>query len=361
MALKKRIKRVALFCIVTMLALAFLSYYYNVEITNTAGNVIKDIVNENPLNIPHISSLPLKPKNQEILNEGLNEGLETRPVVLFCPRDSCSKNIVFLLNNSNKIHCAFFELSLKEIIDILKEKNASVVIDSQNYDAKLQSLNIRKDKGSAYMHNKFCVLDDKIVITGSMNPTVNDDSRNNNNIIIFFSKNLAKNYEDEFNELWSGQFGRGNIIENPIINIGNITIKNYFCPEDWCANKIMDEISNANKSIYFMVFSFTHDKIGDLLVKKHEEGILIKGIFEKSQNSTYSEFQKLKDRGIDVRFDKNNNIMHHKVFIIDNETVITGSFNPSLNADTRNDENIVIIKDTEIAKKYIEEFSYLFG
>jgi len=48
--------------------------------------------------------------------------------------------------------------------------------------------------------------------------------------------------------------------------------------------------------------------------------------------------------------------MHHKVFIIDNETVITGSFNPTKNADLRNDENILIIHNKWIAKKYLKEF-----
>ena len=51
--------------------------------------------------------------------------------------------------------------------------------------------------------------------------------------------------------------------------------------------------------------------------------------------------------------------MHHKVFIIDNRTVITGSFNPTKNGDTRNDENILIIHDEKIAGKYLEEFNEL--
>ena len=48
--------------------------------------------------------------------------------------------------------------------------------------------------------------------------------------------------------------------------------------------------------------------------------------------------------------------MHHKVFIIDNETVVTGSMNPTGNGNSKNDENILIIHDSEIAKQYAEEF-----
>ncbi len=51
--------------------------------------------------------------------------------------------------------------------------------------------------------------------------------------------------------------------------------------------------------------------------------------------------------------------MHHKVLIIDEETVITGSFNPTKNGDEGNDENVLIIHDKEIAKKFLGEFNYL--
>jgi len=48
--------------------------------------------------------------------------------------------------------------------------------------------------------------------------------------------------------------------------------------------------------------------------------------------------------------------MHHKVWIIDGKTVITGSFNPTKAGNEKNDENLVIIHDKEIAGQYLEEF-----
>jgi len=52
--------------------------------------------------------------------------------------------------------------------------------------------------------------------------------------------------------------------------------------------------------------------------------------------------------------------MHHKVFIIDNEIVITGSYNPTKHANKANDENILIINDGNLAKMYEKEFNSLF-
>jgi phosphatidylserine/phosphatidylglycerophosphate/cardiolipin synthase-like enzyme len=48
--------------------------------------------------------------------------------------------------------------------------------------------------------------------------------------------------------------------------------------------------------------------------------------------------------------------MHNKIFIIDRETVITGSYNPTANGNERNNENVVILHNRQIAKKYLEEY-----
>ncbi len=115
-------------------------------------------------------------------------------------------------------------------------------------------------------------------------------------------------------------------------------------------------MEEADNEIYFMTFTFTHDKIGETLIEKHKEGLKIKGIFEKFGKSQYSEYYDLEDNGIDVKWDEYSYFIHHKVFIIDNRTVITGSFNPTKAGDEKNDENILIIHDENIARKYLEEF-----
>jgi phospholipase D len=134
----------------------------------------------------------------------------------------------------------------------------------------------------------------------------------------------------------------------------------YFCPEDNCKEHVLNVLENANNSILFMTYSFTDNDIGNVLVKKYKQGLKVKGIFEKSQDSKYSEYYKLKDNRIDVRFDKNKYYMHNKIFIIDEEIVITGSYNPTRNGDENNNENLVIIYDKNIAKKYVDEFNKLF-
>jgi phosphatidylserine/phosphatidylglycerophosphate/cardiolipin synthase-like enzyme len=61
--------------------------------------------------------------------------------------------------------------------------------------------------------------------------------------------------------------------------------------------------------------------------------------------------------GLQVRQDGNGYILHHKVFIVDDVTVITGSFNVSENATNSNDENLVIVSDPDLAAQYVAEFN----
>ena len=284
--------------------------------------------------------------------------------IYFCPRDNCTTKLSeFILTADESVHCALFDLDLDEVIDALKSKNIDVklVVDNDNYEFVDHLKFAKQDTSSQLSHNKFCIIDNKRISTGSFNPTFNGANKNNNNLIILESKTLANNYEKEFQELWNEKFGKGEKVNNPIIYLNKTKTENYFCPEDNCGEKIKNILMKAEKEIYFMTFSFTHESIANALLLKNLDNISIKGIFEKrGSGSEYSKFNVLDYQGIKVRKDSNGGVMHHKVFIIDNNTVITGSFNPSKNADTRNDENILIIYNQETAKKYLEEFKYIW-
>ena len=52
------------------------------------------------------------------------------------------------------------------------------------------------------MHHKFCVIDEKIVWTGSFNPTYSGSSRENNNALVIMSSLLAAQFIEEFERLW---------------------------------------------------------------------------------------------------------------------------------------------------------------
>lgn len=281
----------------------------------------------------------------------------------FCPREPCEEILIKYIKNSKKtIDCAFFDIDKKSILDTFKFKSKEVpvrlYVDEKNKKGLEPYDFIRFDKKGSLSHNKFCIFDGGLLMTGSMNPTYRGTETNNNNLVFVKSKSLVENYEREFEELHSRSENKRNVNSKFVIN--NISVENYFCPEDFCANKIIKLLRQAKESIYFMTFSFTHPQIGDAIVEKHNKGIDVKGIFEKSQNNAYTQKTKFEEDNISVKFDSNPANMHHKVFIIDNKIVITGSMNPSKNGDLRNDENVLIIHDENFARAYLDEFDSLW-
>jgi phosphatidylserine/phosphatidylglycerophosphate/cardiolipin synthase-like enzyme len=62
-----------------------------------------------------------------------------------------------------------------------------------------------------------------------------------------------------------------------------------------------------------------------------------------------------------VRLDGNPANLHHKVLIIDRRIVVTGSYNFSQNAETRNDENLLVIHNADVAALYLGEFERMLA
>jgi len=303
--------------------------------------------------------------NKEITEPELKE-YKGIPKVFFCPQDDCEEEFFRVINSAKEsVHCAFYDFDLEMSVNILNKKSKTMdiklVVDDANFYHVKHLKFAKKDPSYGLMHNKFCIIDNKIVLTGSFNPTENGAYKNNNNLIIIESFYLSRNYEDEFKELWNSEFRKGDNVIYPEFYLNNKKIENYFCPEDNCAYHVAEKIKKAKNSIYFMTFSFTNSRIATAIILKHYKGLDIKGVFEARQVSKYSKFNLLEYQGIDIRKDSNKANMHHKVFIIDNKTVITGSFNPTEGADKRNDENILIIHDKAIARPFLQEFERIYG
>lgn len=278
------------------------------------------------------------------------------------------------------LYMAAFELDLESVADALIEAkkrgvDVRIVTDDETREddderediyknLKKAGIPIVDDERGALMHNKFVVVDGRLVWTGSMNFTINGVYRNNNNAVLIDSPELAKNYTVEFNEMFEdGEFGPSSPSNTPkpVLNIAGHRVESYFASEDDVMGKIAAELKKAKSSIRFMAFSFTEDSLGDILREKAKEGVLVQGVFETTGSETeYSEYPRLKRAKIDVLQDGNPGVLHHKVFIVDEKVVLTGSFNFSQNAANSNDENLLIIEDPAVAAKYVEEFNRVY-
>ena len=289
--------------------------------------------------------------------------------------------ITAIKGSKKTFYGAFFDISsvkiANEMVNAYKRGvDVKLVTDNNTFSGEAitriyeSGISIIPSTGKGLMHNKFAICDGTSVFTGSYNLTENCTNRNNNNAIIINSTEIAEIYSAKFSEMFDhGIFGSkkktGAFIEwqrKYYVKLDDIDINVYFAPEDNVEKIIHGRIAKAKKSVKFMQFSFTSQPLADIMIKKFKEGIDVKGVFEKKGSRTeYSQYTKMKIENIPVRLDGNRYTMHHKVIIIDDHIVITGSFNLSKNANTRNDENIIIIGSKEIALKYIEEFNRIYG
>ncbi len=246
-----------------------------------------------------------------------------------------------------------------------------MVMESDNMDVKeVQDLkdagiSIIGDRHEGLMHDKFVVIDRSEVWTGSMNFTIGGAYRDNNNLIRIRSTDLAEDYTVEFEGMFTEDlFGPDRIANtpHPKLTIDGTQVEIYFSPGGGEAKRIVELIRGAQESINFMAYTFTSNDIGDAVREKALAGITVMGVMEADQisSSQGTEYDPFMQAGLDVRQDGNEGQMHHKVIIIDNSIVITGSYNFTASAEENNDENVVIIFNPDVASKYLDEFKRVY-
>lgn len=216
------------------------------------------------------------------------------------------------------------------------------------------------DDRGGLMHNKFMIMDRETVWTGSMNYTMNGTYRNSNNMLAIRSSRAVAAYQAEFDEMFEdGEFGSSRSdVDGVAFTLDGTSVQILFSPEDRPVEALLDAINDAESHIRFMTFSFTLDEVGLALLERAEDGVVVEGVFETTGSRTaFSELPRLLCAGLPILQDgSTRSILHHKVFIIDDDTVLTGSFNISANATEDNDENMVIIRDVDLAAQFIAEF-----
>ena len=140
--------------------------------------------------------------------------------VLFSPQDNCAKEIVSKIDKAkNYVYVAMYYFTSRPIAQALvrardRGVDVKVCLDeeqptyeySKSRYLENKGINIKLIGGSGIMHNKYCVIDDYITITGSYNWTASADLKNDENILIIDSKEIANIYKEQFNKYWNGTY-----------------------------------------------------------------------------------------------------------------------------------------------------------
>lgn len=127
----------------------------------------------------------------------------------------------------------------------------------------------------------------------------------------------------------------------------------YFTPPAGAAQAIVQAIDASEKEVLVQAYGFTHNAIAQALLRAQSRGVSVRVVLdEKSDNTNRYVIGLFDDARLPVRHDGRHAIAHNKVMVIDGQIVITGSFNFTNSAETRNAENFLILKSTELAQTY---------
>jgi len=230
------------------------------------------------------------------------------------------------------------------------------------------------------MHSKYMVRDAESVWSGSGNWTHGGLELQDNNFLAIDSVELAAVYEKNFEHIWAGS--RLNIpteaAHMPKIKVGAVEIQPFFSGHgtELIEDTIIGLIKNAKK-MRIIAMLISDPGILDALMRFRPHDMDIVGILDPHEMAQVMKpsHGKAKDPALfwfaegDKRFvaapshayspTDNNDFMHNKVMIFDDHTVVTGSYNFSENAES-NDENVVILQSVPVAKSYTKYFEALW-
>ncbi|WP_179354741.1 phospholipase D-like domain-containing protein [Winogradskyella vidalii] len=191
------------------------------------------------------------------------------------------------------------------------------------------------------------------------------DLNNKNGFRELLNKVIIDNAEsaDDLNEILNPEgFGvevlngelilQGGVVQNeqPVINEAHF--------QD-IQNRILKALDDAEVSIVVVMAWFTNDTLFQKLIEKHKQGLDVEiAIFDDGINKKYGvDVTKLPHKMI--KRGLRGGLMHNKFCVIDNQVVITGSYNWSANAEFKNDENVTVENDPKQATKYSVEYRRL--
>ncbi len=288
-----------------------------------------------------------------------------------------------------------FELESRDAIFMLRSNRVEIKDDTAD-----------GSQGSALMHHKFIVIDNKKVIATSANFTLSDihgdytahkTTGNANALVVIDDASVAKAFKTEFNILWgSDHFAPRFGVKKPfrgaskfVLNDGTkLTLQFSPSARNTMFNLttnglIATNLARAKHSIQAALFVFSEQRLSQAMQIGAKNGARIDVLVDRLFASRY--YSELLDIwGIALRrtdtceYEDNNSpwsfgqenfggspnladgdILHHKFAVVDQSKVLFGSHNWSNSANHMNDEFFMVIEDQEIAKEFSKEHSRL--
>ncbi|HXH76033.1 MAG TPA: phospholipase D-like domain-containing protein [Bacteriovoracaceae bacterium] len=293
------------------------------------------------------------------------------------------------VNKNGKIEIQ--ELETRDAMYMLQKAGIPILDDTSD-----------ASKGSALMHHKFMVVDEKSTIISTANFTMScihgdllsPSSRGNaNSVVQINSVALSKLFNEEFKQLWGngkrGNFGHNKTYRGPqTVTVSGAKITVQFSPtsrrylwEESVNGLIAQHLGEARQSVKSALFVFSEQRIANVLEIVSNlgvgVGVLIEPKFAYRYYSELLDMLGLEMLNAKCAYEPDNrpwanpikeagmarlaigDVLHHKFAVVDGKTVIVGSQNWSDAANHLNDETLIVIQNQAISDVYTQEYERL--
>lgn len=141
-----------------------------------------------------------------------------------------------------------------------------------------------------------------------------------------------------------------------------------FTPKDDIATLITQRIARSRNSVQMQAYIFTDRRIANALLAARQRGVAVEVIGDAAQhaNGGLPHLKALDRAGARVFLDATHAASHNKIVIVDGAdavaTVITGSYNFTHAAQSKNAENVVVISgNRQVTDRFVENFALQRG
>jgi len=296
---------------------------------------------------------------------------DLKTAIHFAPLDDVEAKVLEQLSSAQaSIKLAFFNLRLGAVKDLLVLKHNAGVDVQVLLDNKQQELSYNTmgeqlvqlginvtmvENGSAEnatMHDKFAIIDDHLVMTGSANYSYTALNVSDEEIIVFDNEALAARYQLEFEEI----IAAGDVSSAPYV--GNEPLQAWMGPEDGLSYKVVEMLDEAQSTVVIAMFQLNTQMIVDAIISAHQRGVKVVVVLDDVQagEADATADETLSAAGVAVVLAHNTDStyaeMHSKFMVCDHQKVLMGSFNWTNLGSFFNDENVVIIDDAHMAARF---------
>ncbi len=284
-------------------------------------------------------------------------------------------SVIELIDSARKsVHVSIYSLDDEDVISLLRVKSlegldVKIVMEGENYVENIKMLHdldiVADPLDNGLMHSKYILVDGRYVWFGSTNLTDSGFYHDFNNSMIFESSELADIFEKDFQKMRDGYFESSKDDESATVLADNVMMKVCFSPSEETFESVLEMLKGAKSEVDVAIYSFSDPRIALVLTALDQKGIKVRIVSDESWNSSsYSFIPEMKEFSFIKNIKVKGGLLHHKYIIIDphgkKPIVITGSYNLTLSAERKNDEDVVVIFSKDVALKYLENFETLY-